>query len=35
MRKLEAASILSKRYEAPCFYYLWVREERRQENYIM
>jgi hypothetical protein len=35
MRELEAASILSKRYEVPCFYYLWVREEGRQGNYIM
>jgi hypothetical protein len=35
MRKLEAASLLSKRYDAPCFCYLWVREGRKQENYIM
>jgi hypothetical protein len=35
MRELEAANIPSKRFEAPCFYYLWVRESRKKENYIM
>jgi hypothetical protein len=35
LREKERASIPSKRFEAPCFYYLWVREGRKQENYIM
>ena len=35
MRELEAASHPSKGFEAPCFYHLWVRVGRKQENYIM
>jgi hypothetical protein len=34
-RELEAARIPSKRFGSPCFYYLWVRKGRREENYIM
>jgi hypothetical protein len=35
MKELEAAINPSKMFEAHCFYYLWVRERKRQENYIM